>query len=130
MGYRSDVAAVFYVSKVEHFPLIKLWLQENFPMDTFHDYIRWFDRGMVFEEDGTKWYDDYDEVKAFNEAERKFLELVRMGAPNSGDAPVFAYEFMRIGENYDDIEDLQDGVECEYLLNVTRTITVDTQEVT
>ncbi len=34
MGYRSDVTAVFYVSKAEHLPVLKLWLSANFPMDT------------------------------------------------------------------------------------------------
>lgn len=123
MGYRSDVAAVFYVKDTKHFPLLKLWLDENFPTNTFHEYIRWFDRGMIFEESSTKWYDDYEEVKSFNAAERKFLELVRTSSDPS--APKFCYEFIRIGENYDDIEDLQDGDDCEYILGVNRSIAID-----
>ena len=123
MGYRSDVTAVFYASKAEHLPVLKLWLSENFPMDTFHEYIRWFDRGMIFEEGDTKWYDDYEEVKSFNAAVSKFLELVR--TPSDPSAPKFCYEFIRIGESYDDIEDLQDGEECECLLILNRSVTID-----
>ena len=105
MGYRSDVTAVFYVSKVEHFPMLKLWLTENFPVSTFHDYVRRFDRGMVFEEDGTKWYEDYDAVKAFNKAADNFKDLIQDfdNSPVDGQ-PMFCYEFIRVGENYDDIE--------------------------
>lgn len=32
MGYRSDVTAVFYVSKEDHFSVLKLWLEENLDM--------------------------------------------------------------------------------------------------
>lgn len=125
MGYRSDVTAVFYVSKVEHFPMLKLWLTENFPMDTFHDNVRWFDRGMVFEEQDTKWYDDYDEVKAFTKAVEDYQELVEEFDNSSvEDQPMFCYEFIRVGENYDDVTDENLGYHCEYLLGVNRTITI------
>lgn len=125
MGYRSDVTAVFYVRKAQHFPVLKLWLQENFPMDTFHEYIRWFDRGMIFEEGDTKWYSDYDEVKAFNEAVEKYLGLMNMDVNEGDDPPMFFYEFVRIGENYEDIETEYQGDNCEYLLGVSRSVTMD-----
>lgn len=125
MGYRSDVTAVFYVKDTKHFPLLKLWLSENFPMDTFHDYLRWFNRGMVFEEGNVKWYSDYEEVKAFNEAVENYLGLMHMGAEDGDDPPKFSYEFVRIGENYEDIETDYHGDHCEYMLSVSRSITVD-----
>ncbi len=75
MGYRSDVAALFYVAQKKDFPVIKLWLDENFPMDTFKESIHWFDRGMVFHETEVKWYDDYEEVKAFEAARKKFIDM-------------------------------------------------------
>lgn len=124
MGYRSDVAAVFYVKDAKHFPLLKLWLDENFPMDMYNEYIRWFDRGMVVEEEHVKWYSDFDDVKAFNEAVEKYSTLINMGLDNK-DAPLFSYEFVRIGENDDDVEVEQEGNECEFLLRVERRITVD-----
>jgi hypothetical protein len=126
MGYRSNVAAMFYVNKVEHFPMLKLWLQENFPMGTFHDYIRWFDRGMVFEDDGVKWYDDYDDVKAFNKAAEDYQELIEDfdNSPVEGQ-PMFCYEFIRVGENYDDVETEHCGDHCEFILNLSRNITVE-----
>ena len=119
MGYRSDVAAVFYAADEKDFPVIKLWLDENFPMDTFSHAVRWFDRGMAFYEDNVKWYDDYEEVKAFNEAMGKFIEMfyndLSVGVVKG------AFEIMRVGENYDDVE-------CDYygdydnLLELSRAI--------
>ena len=125
MGYRSDVTAVFYVSNVEHFPMLKLWLSENFPMETFSEHLRWFSRGMILEEHGIKWYYDYDEVKAFNEAVEKYLGLMYMSAEDGDSPPVFSYEFVRIGENYEDIETAYEGNSCEYLLGVSRSVTMD-----
>ena len=126
MGYRSDVVAVFYVSNVEHLPLLKLWLSENFPMEMFSEHLRWFSRGMVLEEHGIKWYYDYDEVKAFNKAADNFKDLIQDfdNSPVEGQ-PMFCYEFIRVGENYDDIETDHCGDHCEFLLNVERNIIVD-----
>ncbi len=126
MGYRSDVTALFYVSKAEHYPLLKLWLSENFPMDMFHDNIRWFDRGMVFEESDTKWYSDYDEVKAFDKAAEAYHELVEDFDNSQVEGqPTFCYEFIRVGENYDDVETEYYGDGCEFMLGLNRTITVE-----
>ena len=123
MGYRSDVAAVFYVSKVEHFPVLKLWLSENFPMDTFHDNIRWFDRGMVFECPDVKWYDSFPDVKDFESAADKFIDLCN--AEVSEGTPTFDYEFIRVGEDYDDVDVTREGIDGEYLLEVSRSISME-----
>lgn len=100
MGYRSDVAAVFYVAKEKDFPVIKLWLNENFPMEAFKESLRWFDRGLVFNETGVKWYDDYEEVKAFNKVVGKFIDLFC----EDDSATKGAFEIMKVGEDYDDVE--------------------------
>lgn len=121
MGYRSDVAAAFYVKDVKHLPVLKLWLDENFPVDIFHEDIYWFDKGMVLRCENVKWYDSYTDVKAFDAAVQKYLELVK--SPEEGDdVPVFSYEYVRVGENYDDVETYYDGDNCQYKLGVTREI--------
>jgi hypothetical protein len=125
MGYRSDVTAVFYVSKEEHFPMLKLWLTENFPMDMFHDNTRWFAKGMVLEEKGTKWYDAYDEVRAFDKAVKAYEELVKEFDDSEVEGqPKFCYEFVRIGEDLDDIDAIESGHFNEGLIGVDRTITI------
>lgn len=121
MGYRSDVAAAFYVKDVKHFSVLKLWLDENFPVDVFYNDIRWFERGMLVNCLNVKWYDSYSDVQAFDDAVEKYLALMELDA--SDDPPVFSYEFVRVGENYEDIETTYEGVDCECLLGVTREIT-------
>lgn len=122
MGYRSDVKAVFYVKEAKHLPILKVWLTANFPMQEFEGSIRWFDRGMVLSEESVKWYDDDPDVKAFDAAVKKYLRLMD-GDYTSNDFPVFSYEFVRLGENYDDIVTEYEGVDCECLLGVSRDIT-------
>lgn len=124
MGYRSDVVAAFYVKDKKHLSVLKLWLSENFPMDEFENALEWFDRGVIFRDEQTKWYDDYDDVKAFNGAVGKFLDLVYKRDAES-DAPVFSFEFVRVGESYDDVEVQYEGDACEWLLGVDRKITVE-----
>lgn len=106
MGYRSEIAAVFYTMKVEDLPVVKLWLQENFPVKEFDDNIRWFDRGMVLECEYVKWYDSFPDVKAFNETAQAFIDLFCQGEDGTIEC---AYEFMRIGEEYEDIEVIREG---------------------
>ena len=117
MGYRSDVKAAFYVRDAKHFPVLKLWLDENFPMEQLGNCIRWFDRGMVFEEESVKWYEDFDDVKAFDAAVEKYLELVNAARVND--------EFVRLGENYEDIVTDYEGFACECMLGVDRRITCE-----
>jgi hypothetical protein len=124
MGYRSDVKAAFYVKDAKHLPILKIWLTANFPMEEFGDSIRWFDRGMVLSEESVKWYEDDPDVKAFDEAVRKYLMLMDADYTNN-DYPVFSYEIVRLGENYDDIITEYEGVDCECILGVTRSITCE-----
>ena len=122
MGYRSDVMAAFYVKDAKYLPILKVWLTANFPMQEFGDCIRWFDRGMVLSEEGVKWYEDDPDVKAFDYAVQKYLMLMDEDY-TSDDYPVFSYEFVRVGENYEDIVTEYEGVDCECLLGVSRSIT-------
>lgn len=126
MGYRSDVKALFYVKDAKHLPVLKLWLSEHFPKE-LEGCVSWFNRGMVFEEECVKWYEDYDDVKAFHAAADKFIDMVNDfdSAPEGSDTPLFCYEFIRIGENYEDIHAEYEGYNCEQLLGVNREIICD-----
>ncbi len=122
MGYRSDVMATFYVKDAKHLPVLKLWIDENFPVSIFHKDIRWFKEGMVLSCESVKWYDSYPDVRAFDAAVEKYLELV-LHPEEGDDTPVFSFEYVRVGENYDDVETTYEGDACEYRLGVTREIT-------
>ncbi len=121
MGYRSDVAAMFYADKGKDWPVLKLWLQENFPCKMFESEITWHDLCMVVECKNVKWYSDYDEVKAFNAATLNFIDMFCEGEE---DLPQGCYEFVRIGEELDDVETEYHGDECGYYLDVSRNIEI------
>jgi hypothetical protein len=127
MGYRSEVKAVFYAPK-EKWAAMKLYVDENFP--TIGDLMRDEDLkefesggycGYLFEADDVKWYDSYAEVIAFNEFVRAFLELAEGENANELD---WSYEFVRLGENYDDIETVYSD-NSDYLLGVRREVEVN-----
>lgn len=114
MGYRSDVTIVMYPRHEDDYPMLKLFVEENLPDEfeehevqrSFADVV--FSKGestvfryLLFQFDSVKWYEGYGDVDVytclFSEWESKFRHA-------SGDnEPVFHYEFMRIGEDMEDI---------------------------
>ena len=127
MGYRSEVKAVFYAPK-EKWATLKLYIDENFP--TVGDLIKDEDLkefetdiscGYLFEQDDVKWYPNYAEVIAFTEFVRAFLELAE---GENSEALDWSYEFVRVGENYEDIETVYSN-NSDYLLDVRREILVN-----
>ena len=122
MGYRSNVTAVFYTSK-DKWPVLKLYVDEHFPEDLKGCLKVVGERGYLFQDNDVKWYDSWPEVQAFQRFVSNFLELADGGdtaGPNELD---WAYEFVRIGEDSDDLEETQsDG--AEYVLSVIRDVEV------
>ena len=126
MGYRSEVKAVFYAPK-EKWAAMKLYVDENFPTvgDLMKDEdLKEFETsiycGYLFEQDDVKWYDSYAEVVAFHKFVGAFLELAE---GDNAEALGWSYEFVRLGENYDDIETVYSN-NSDYLLDVRREIEV------
>jgi len=121
MGYRSDVTIVMYPKRKEDFALLKLYADETFP-DQFevhedNNRIEGF-RYLMLEFDSIKWYEGYEGVdvytRAFSEWDTMFRDEYE---PESG--TLFHYEFMRIGEDYEDIVyDQSEG--SEVILGVDR----------
>ena len=121
MGYRSDVTIVMYPKRKEDFALLKLYADETFP-DQFevhedNNRIEGF-RYLMLEFDSIKWYEGYEEVdvytRAFSEWDTMFRDEYE---PESG--TLFHYEFMRIGEDYDDIV-YDRSVDSDMILGVDR----------
>jgi hypothetical protein len=143
MGYRSDVMAVFYARDLpkseEHQGFnernrakLKLFMSENFPeswrgeteSNLGDDGLTMLDKPnrLIFEFKVTdvKWYEGYKDVIAFEQFWDKFRELVE--AEPEGDDPCdWAGEFIRLGENTDDIEERCVG-DNEWLIQVSRVI--------
>lgn len=122
MGYRSELMAVFYAPK-EHAPVLKLYVDENFPEELKAD-MRPIDNGrhagFQFSGRGWKWYDSYPEVIAFNRFVSNFLELAEADSDEAKERR-WAYEFVRIGEESDDVEETYSD-HSHYLIRISRAI--------
>jgi hypothetical protein len=120
MGYRSDVQALIYPANGDtnllEYDKLKLLFGTTFK-DVFEawgpDYFSWDDKHRVlkFDANSVKWYDSYPEVASFP----KFLaDVQELG---------YEYEFIRIGEEDDDIETDSTG-DANGFMYVSRTIEV------
>ena len=103
MGYRSDVTAIFYCHKPEDYAPMKLFVEENiggtFKEDLTEEESN--DRKYIkFYLEDVKWYDSYKDVTEFNE----FIEAFKELADGDGSKLTWAYEFVRFGEELNDIE--------------------------
>ena len=121
MGYRSDVHALFYTMQKEDLPLLKLFMDENYPKD-LHDLEeiksnRIYGYEMKYE--NVKWYEDYEDVKAFTAFKTKYHALL----DEQEDGKKWKFEFVRVGEANDDIE--QEQHDSSYVLNVSTRIECD-----
>lgn len=129
MGYRSDVAIAIYGPEGAMVPLIaaeRLKPDGVFKIDG--EYIRSYpfevQRGVErikyhmlhAEFTGVKWYEGYPDVQAW----KKLLSDIA----DDPDATGLAYEFVRIGEDTDDVETGYAG-DVEFYLNVSRAISFD-----
>ena len=103
MGYRSEVTAIFYCHNQDDYPSMKLFVEENiggtFKEDLTEEESN--DRKYIkFYLEDVKWYDSYPDVIQFNEFIKAFVEL----ADDDESKLTWAYEFVRFGEELNDIE--------------------------
>ena len=136
MGYRSEVMAAFYVNAAEDkradaLQALRAWYmlnkgeceaQDKSSAEWLFYCFREVKSGYVFEAEHTKWYDSYEEIQMFNALvdsfKNAFIENMTHEEVNH------AYEFIRIGEEDDDIQREEEGA-SDYVLNVQRSISCD-----
>jgi len=129
MGYRSDVTIVMYPKRKEDFAALKLYVDENLP-DEFEVIGEGNGRYLYCYIEGVKWYDDYEEVDKYNKLFSEWDEMFADPDDPSVDKgfkkadPIFHYEFMRIGEDYGDVEYHQ-SFGADHALNMSREIYID-----
>ena len=120
MGYRSDVVALIYPMGGEdnllNYEKLKTLMNTTFKevYDYWQDpHFTWDDthRVLKFSIESVKWYDSYPEVAEFEQ----FLVMI--------DGLDYEYEFMRVGENYEDVE-TRCTDNAEYYLGLRREIEV------
>ena len=130
MGYRSDVTIIMYPS-ADHrdkFAALKLYVDENLP-DEFKVVGEGDRRYLHCYIDGVKWYDSYEEVdtysKLFSEWDEMFADPDDPSAKKGWQADtIFQYEFLRIGEDYEDVEYHQ-SYGADHALNMSREVYID-----
>ena len=104
MGYRSDVTIAMYPKKEEDYAMLKLFVDENLP-DKFEEH--WHQqadevfRYLLLKLESIKWYGDYPEVAVYTNTFLNWEDTFK--DKDDLDAPLFHFEFMRLGENLDDI---------------------------
>ena len=130
MGYRSDVTMVMYPSAghKDKFAALKLYVDENLP-DEFKVIGEGNGRYLYCYLEGVKWYEDYEEVqkytKAFNEWDDMFADRDHPIAKEGLQAdPFIHYEFMRVGEEYEDVEYHQ-SCGADHALNMSREVYIN-----
>lgn len=124
MGYRSEVAIAFYTHDPEHNGVVSLWLKSNFPFDDWDVADRTFTEksnpnySFVFHVVDVKWYDGYPAVVRIEKLIADFDELFC-----SGENDIAACEFMRSGEDNNDVEYNTYG-ETSGVLSISKSIEV------
>lgn len=123
MGYRSDVHALFYTTNKDDLPVLKLFMDENYPKD-LHDLEeiksnRIYGYEMKYE--NVKWYESYEDVQAFDAFKTKYLALIDEQEENGKE---WAFEFIRIGEDTEDVE-CENSMASVGVLSVSRRIEAD-----
>jgi hypothetical protein len=124
MGYRSEVDIAFYVPNESEtaYPLLKLWFDENYPhKEAKHEW----DATITYDEKNkailvsyqhVKWYGNYEHPqkvdKAFDDIDELLLGNGEEADPNVTPFNI-AWEFVRIGEEYNDLETrMSDNADC------------------
>ena len=121
MGYRSDVTIVMYPKRKEDFAALKLYVDENLP-DQFevhedNNRIGGF-QYLLLELDSIKWYEGYEEVDVYTRAFSKWDTMFEDEyEPEQGS--IFHYEFVRFGEDYEDIV-YDRSVDSDMILGIER----------
>lgn len=120
MGYRSNLMVLIYPDvptldgEQEKYDQLKVLMGTTFKAvsDEFGDpYMKWIDadRVLKFDIHDVKWYPDYPDVKMFETMLSTFAD---------GEIEGYCTEFIRTGEEADDIEERSSGDNRQYFLSV------------
>ena len=104
MGYRSDVTCIMYTQNPKDKgagTVLNMWLKQNIN-DADMQYFEFHDTEVLFIAEDWKWYESYPDIQRL---EKLFMDFKAAfcGEENPYDCN-YAYEFIRVGESYDDIE--------------------------
>jgi hypothetical protein len=123
MGYRSNVDVVFYTRDTAPDPMpyaaLKLWVEENYPVREARD--EW-GAEITYDEESECIYISYLDVKWYPGSHIHAVDGAFELFDNTfEDHPSVAYEFVRIGEEPNDVEEIRSD-NADYILGVKREI--------
>lgn len=116
MGYRSDVAIAIQFETPEHLAAFKAAVKLSgvaADIEALEDFRDRDDRTINCYYADVKWYESFDDVKATH-------RLMEQAVDQEG-----SYCFVRIGEDYNDIEDRDGGDNPPYdLIQINRSVSL------
>jgi len=129
MGYRSNLMVLIYPdacsSEEEQsakYEQLKLLMGTTFKdvFEEFDECLTWMDADHVlkFAFEDVKWYPSYGDVKMFED----MLSTFKGSGDDAEDIKGYCTEFVRIGEDTNDVEEVHTGDNNHYYLQVRRTI--------
>ena len=122
MGYRSDVTCVMYAREPNGerdeagMAFVKAWLNTHIAEED-KELFEFNDNTVVFSVEQWKWYESYHDIQRLEKLFEDFMELCERGSN-------YRMEFIRVGENYDDIERRESDT-SHGLLRLKRSIYID-----
>jgi hypothetical protein len=131
MGYRSDVKIVFYLTHgctddpdpdpLLPFAALKFWFDETYPVQEAKDdwgvEIEYGSNYILCSYQDVKWYEGYQHPNNVSTAFEKFSNAFRSDERDHR----AQYEFVRIGEEYDDIQ-LDSSSYADHRIAIERSI--------
>jgi hypothetical protein len=143
MGYRSNIAAYFYVRQpykstqegIDSYErakgLFKVWWDgvcaDPMYVTEFKRYAEVTEAGVLFRLDDVKWCDSYPDVQWFMQMMQRYRDDFIDNEELDGGSEVwkhFCMEYAVVGENYDDCTLGQEGYLCDFRLNISREIQI------
>lgn len=122
MGYRSDVTCIMYTNDPKDKgagAIMSAWLKQRIHDDDMQCF-EFHDTEVIFIAEDWKWYESYTDIQRL---EKLFADFQETFCHQHHDS-LYGFEFMRLGENYDDVEQRAAGVRaCR--LRLSRSIHID-----
>ena len=131
MGYRSDVTVLMYAGTPEEQVIVNEWVKAQLAKrggDLMHNFT-FMHRMVRFDAENWKWYDSYPEVQWLEKLFEDYVDIFCSTLKNPtvetlNKERTYAIEYVRVGEEYEDIESWDKG-ESQGRLYVSRQIMVD-----
>jgi hypothetical protein len=122
MGYRSDVTCIMYTNDPKDKgagAIMTTWLKQRIHDDDMQCF-EFHDTEVIFIAEDWKWYESYTDIQRL---EKLFTDFQETFCAERHDSK-YGYEFIRVGEDYHDVDHYEAGV-CAGRLSLSRCIRIE-----